>query len=118
LSTKYDPFALPIGIIYYTNNPNKFNTTLYDTRLRGGGVKTSFELKDLEKDFPNINSHWDIYPIHGETYPKGGYVIIRIPEEVKQNFLGVEEIYDIVRSNLTAGISFEIQNMDGEPWEI
>ena len=46
----------------------------------------------------------------------GGYVIIRVPENVKQNFTSPQEIYNIIRNNLTAGIVFDLQNMEGEDW--
>lgn len=51
------------------------------------------------------------------SYPRGGF-IVRLPDEVKDNFENIEEVYDIIRRNLTAGVSFQIQNLDGELWEI
>ena len=117
-SINYDPFALPIGIIYFLNNPKKKQTQISDTRLRGGGIKSNIGLLDMEESMPKAIFHWDIYPSYGTTYPKGGFVIVKIPEKVKENFQSVEEIYEIVRSNLTAGVSFEIQDLNGKPWEI
>jgi hypothetical protein len=43
-------------------------------------------------------------------------VIIKIPDAVKDNFKSIEEIYDIVNRNITAGVGFEIQNLDGVAW--
>ena len=117
-SIKYNPFALPVGIIYFLNNPKKKQTQISDTRLRGGGIKSNLGLLNIEESMSKAGSHWDIYPSYGTTYPKGGFVIVKIPEKVKENFQSVEEIYEIVRSNLTAGVSFEIQDLDGKPWEI
>lgn len=117
-SPKHDPFALPIGIIYFTNNPNKKQTEIYDTRLRGGGIAAEHQFVQIDSEIDNLLSNWDVYPIHGCSYPRGGFVVIRIPDEVKNNFENIEEIYDIIRRNLTAGISFQIQNLDGEIWEI
>jgi hypothetical protein len=107
-----------IGIIYFINNPNKKQTQISDTRLRGGGTKAEYGVLELEGDIVDLLSLWDTYPAHGTSYPKGGFVIIRLPEEVKNNFQDIEEIYDIIRRNLTAGVSFQIQNLNGEPWEI
>jgi len=70
----------------------------------------------VRKEVPTILSHWDVYPPEGAAYTKGGYVVIRIPEEVKNNFIDPEEIYQIIESNLTAGVAYELQNMNGEPW--
>lgn len=117
-SPKYDPFALPIGIIYFTNNPNKQQTEIYDTRLRGGGIAAEYQFIEIDSEIDNLLSNWDVYPIHGTSYPRGGFVIVRIPDEVKDNFENIEEIYDIIRRNLTAGVSFQVQNLDGELWEI
>lgn len=117
-SSKYDPFALPIGIIYFTNNPNKKQTEIYDTRLRGGGVAAEYQFVEIDSEIDNLLSNWDVYPIHGTSYPRGGFVIVRMPDEVKDNFENIEEIYDIIRRNITAGVSFQIQNLNGEPWEI
>jgi len=117
-SIKYNPFALLIGIVYFINNPKRKKTNLSDTRLRGGGLKSNIELLEIQEVHKDAIHNWDMYPVHGTSYPRGGFVIIRIPEEVKNNFSSVLEIYEIIRSNLTAGVSFEIQNLEGEPWEI
>ena len=117
-SPKHDPFALPIGIIYFTNNPNKKQTDIYDTRLRGGGIAAEHQFVQIDSEIDNLLSNWDVYPTYGCSYPRGGFVVIRMPDEVKNNFENIEEIYDIIRRNLTAGISFQIQNLDGEIWEI
>jgi hypothetical protein len=49
-------------------------------------------------------------------HPNGGYVIIQIPQEVISNFNSRDEIYSIVRNNLTAGVSFDIQDVQGNDW--
>jgi hypothetical protein len=64
----------------------------------------------------NILSFNDVKSGKGMLYPNGGYVIIQIPKEVIDNFRNINDIYDIVRSNLTAGVSFDIQDMDGNDW--
>lgn len=115
-SHKYDPFALLIGMVIYTKSNN--NLSIYDTRLRGGGVRSKFNLKDVVKTNPSAISYWDMYPSEGLAYPKGGYIIIKLPNEVKNNFQTVQEIYDIVYRNMTAGVSFEIQDMDGNPYGV
>jgi len=115
-SIDYDPFALCVAIIYVTNNPNKVKPKLFDLRLRGGGIKADIENSDIINEVPEILSHWDTYPASGTSYMNGGYVIIRVPENVKQNFTSPQEIYNIIRNNLTAGIVFDLQNMEGEDW--
>lgn len=115
-SSEYDPFALPIATIYVTNNPYSVAPDTVDLRLKGGGVsigKTNYELMEA---IPEVLSFWDVYSPSGKAYNKGGYVIIRIPEEVKDYFVDQKEIYNIISNNLTAGIAYELQDMDGNSW--
>lgn len=116
ISNTYDPFALPIAIVYATNNPNKKKPSLSDLRLRGGGVKADLENSDLIENLPEIMSYWDAYPAQSASYSRGGYVIIRIPEEVKDNFIDEKEVYNIIKNNLTAGVVFDLQNLSGDNW--
>jgi hypothetical protein len=115
-SSKYNPFALPIGIIYVTNNPYKQVPELFDVRVRGGGVVNTVSNTELEQVIPEVLSHWDVYPPAGEAYAKGGYVIIRIPDSIKDHFIDSSEIYQIISNNLTAGVAYELQDMDGNSW--
>lgn len=116
LSVNYDPFALMIAVAYVTNDPNRENPKLSDLRLRGGGIKASIENSEVIENIDEILSYWDTYPPQGDTYVKGGYVIIRMPEEVKDNFIDEKEIYSIIQNNLTAGVVFDLQDMSGEEW--
>jgi hypothetical protein len=112
----YDPFAVLIGIVYVLNTFNDENFDYKDLRVKGGGISASFTTNSVVDDINQAISYWDIYPALGEAYPKGGYVIIKLPTLVKRNFLNHEEVYDIVRRNITAGVVFELQDMDGKDW--
>lgn len=114
--SSYDPFALQIGIITYVNNDKMID--IYDTRVKGGGVSSEYTAEDALLYSTKTLSYWDIYPASGVAYPKGGYVIIKIPKEVKDNFQSIQEIYTIIRNNITAGVSFEVQDMDGNPFGV
>lgn len=112
----YNPFALLIGVIYVMNTFSDDNFDFTDLRVKGGGISSNFNTnKVLENIDPSI-SYWDVYPSLGEAYPKGGYVIIKIPKNVKKNFTNPNEVYDIIKQNLTAGVVFELQDMDGNDW--
>jgi hypothetical protein len=113
-SNLYDPTALQIGSVMYSKNDKDLN--IYDTRVRGGGISNDITAEESVLYSKDTLSYWDIYPANGMAYPKGGYVIVKLPKEVKDNFNSVTEIYDIVYKNLTAGVSFEIQDMDGNPF--
>lgn len=114
--SEYDPFALPIAIIYVTNNPYRIQPNLYDVRVRGGGVDVDIPTSTLIESVPEVLSNWDVYPPSGMAYARGGYVIIRIPASVKDHFLNEKEIYQVISNNLTAGIAYELQDMDGNSW--
>jgi hypothetical protein len=116
LSHRYDPIALPIGVVYITNSDQNSSVNINDVRVKGGGVVSDVTSYSELRQINGVNSYWDIYSMNPTTYPKGGYVIIRIPDAVKDNFKSIEEIYDIVNRNITAGVGFEIQNLDGVAW--
>jgi hypothetical protein len=115
-SSNYDPFALPLAVVYVVNNPLGQQPSIIDLRTRGGGVARGILQQEMIELDENIDSYWNVYSPSREAYPKGGYAIIQIPEEVRNNFQSVDEIYSIVRGNLTAGVAFELQDMDGNEW--
>jgi len=117
----YNPFAIPIALIRSVNNKSAASTNIVDLRTRGGGVNYSYDgfdnnIDTILKDLKEAISFWDFYPPDRESYPKGGFVIIKIPKKVLENFLYPEEVYSIIRKNITAGVSFKIQDMDGNDW--
>lgn len=114
--SEYDPFALLIGIVYVVNTFSDENFSFQDLRTRGGGVSAAFDTNKVLDDIEQAISYWDVYPALGEAYPKGGYVIVKIPKLVKKNFTNPDEVYTIVRNNITAGVVFELQDMEGKDW--
>ena len=114
--TEYDPFALLVGIVYVINVFDDDNFTYSDLRVKGGGVSANIDTNDIIKEIPDTVSYWDVYPPLGAAYPKGGYVMVKIPGSVKRNFNNIEQVYDIVKNNLTAGIVFDLLDMDGNDW--
>lgn len=112
----YDPFALLIGIIYVINTKDDDNFTFSDLRVKGGGISANFDTNNVIDALSQAVSFWDVYPPMAEAYPKGGYVIVKIPTSVKKNFINPQEVYDIVKANLTAGVVFDLLDMDGNDW--
>lgn len=113
---EYNPLALHIGTINVINSYSFEDISFLDLRVKGGGISGTENSASLAKNDSNILSFADVYCGKGYVYPNGGYVIVRIPKEVKDHFTSEEELYSIVRSNLTAGVSFDIQDMDGNDW--
>jgi hypothetical protein len=114
--SEYNPLALHIGTINVINSYSFDNVSFLDLRVKGGGVSGLENPAALAKENSNILSFADIYSGKGYIYPNGGYVVVRIPKEVKAHFTSEEELYSIIRSNLTAGVSFDVQDMDGNDW--
>lgn len=115
-SNSYDPLALAIAVIYVTNNPYNEPPNITDIRVRGGGLQDVEQIAPVIDAHPGVLSHWDVYPPSGKAYPRGGYVVIRMPESIKGHFVQSEEIYNIIRNNLTAGVVFDLQDLDGNNW--
>lgn len=115
-SFTYDPFALHLGVVTVNHYVSYENIDFADLRLKGGGISPLENKQKTIDQRPNILNFADLSSGKGYLYPRGGYVIVKIPKEVKNNFQSIEEVYSIVRSNLTAGIAFDIQDMDGNDW--
>ena len=113
---EYNPLALLLGTINIISKNDFDNINFLDLRVRGGGTSGLQDEKALAKLDQNVASFSDIYTGKGYIYPNGGYVIVKIPKEVKNYFDSEEQLYSIVRSNLTAGVSFDIQDLDGNDW--
>jgi hypothetical protein len=112
----YNPLALHIGTVNVLSKQSFDNLNFNDLRVRGGGISGSQDVKTISQENKAVLSFFDVVSGKGYVYPNGGYVIVKIPKEVKQYFTSEEEIYSIVRSNLTAGISFDIQDLEGNDW--
>ena len=115
-SYSYNPIALMLGVVYISNSDKKSSVNIYDIRVRGGGITADAQSKVTMDSIDGSDTYWDMYSINPKVYPRGGYTVIRMPDSVKDNFNDIQEIYDIVNRNITAGVSFEIQNPDAMTW--
>lgn len=112
----YDPLALHLATVSVVSNYSFERIKFNDLRVKGGGLSGLSDPKALAESDKSVLSFADIYSGKGYVYPNGGYVIVKIPKEVKNYFTSQEQIYSIVRSNLTAGVSFDIQDLEGNDW--
>jgi hypothetical protein len=115
-TNKYNPLALHIATINVNNTYTFENVSVEDMRIKGGGLKHSVDITKKFADDIDVASYSDVYTGMSFLHPNGGYVIIQIPQEVMVNFNSTDEIYSIIRNNLTAGVSFDIQDVDGNDW--
>jgi hypothetical protein len=127
-SVSYDPFALQIGLIHIIKNTPESGINMVDLRVRGGGLKSTYDksvnldsygfldIEKILKETKEAVSFWDVYPSSQQAYPKGGFIIIKLPKTVLDNFVDKEDVYSIIRKNITAGVVFKIQDMEGNDW--
>jgi hypothetical protein len=78
----------------------------------------SLDINKVFKDIKEASSFWDVYPPDQHAYSKGGFIIIKMPKEVLNNFTNEFELYSIIRRNITAGVVFKLQDMEGNDWGV
>lgn len=127
-SSSFDITAVQIGLVHVMKNTLLSGVELVDLRVKGGGLKSTFDKMNNIADYGSLDiekvlketkeaiSFWDVYPPNQQAYPNGGFVIIKLPKSVLNNFSDQEEVYSIIRKNITAGVVFKIQDMEGNDW--
>lgn len=114
-SPDYDPLAVQLGVIYLTTALDVSDLTVLDTRRRGGGLKDNANIQEVNRLINEAWHYWDISHGAGQSYPKSGYVVVRLPEEL-QDKLPEYEIKKTIERNITAGTSFKIETLQGTDW--
>jgi hypothetical protein len=112
---KYNPFALLMATIYVVDYTISSSIDIKDLRLKGGGISNNANIAEALSDHPYVRSNWDIMGPDGMAYNMGGYVVVQIPGSVK-DYLSDETIISTIRSAMTAGIVFELQDLTGKEW--
>lgn len=112
----YNPLALMLATVNVINKYSFDNIRFTDLRVKGGGISGVVNPTTLAESNKDILSFADVISNRGYVYPNGGYVIVRLPKEVKDYFTSEEDLYSIIRSNLTAGVSFDVQDLEGNDW--
>jgi peptidoglycan hydrolase-like protein with peptidoglycan-binding domain len=112
---KYNPFALLMATIYVVDYTESSALDLKDLRIKGGGVSNNANIAEAISDHPHIRSNWDLMGADGMAYNMGGYVVVQLPSGVK-DYLSDETIISTVRSALTVGVVFELQDNTGKEW--
>jgi peptidoglycan hydrolase-like protein with peptidoglycan-binding domain len=112
---KYNPFALLMATIYVVDYTVSSSINIKDLRLKGGGISNKANIAEALSNHPYIRSNWDIMGPDGMAYNMGGYVVVQIPSSVK-DYLSDETVISTIRSSLTAGVVFELQDLTGKEW--
>jgi hypothetical protein len=116
-SAKYNPLAIKLGVVYISNMADIEELIMLDTRTRGGGISESFSDSKVKEDLDYPRSFWDVSYGSGEAYQSGGFVIIRLPSELKARFYDDDTIIEeVVTRNVPAGVAYKIEDLNGNPW--
>jgi hypothetical protein len=97
---------LVLGDIETSEASSIGETTLYDTRLRGGGIRDDSvdEARDL---YPEVDWYWDKTHWDGTPYPGNASYFVEVPAEILEGAGGrfkSHEIRDIVMRHTAAGV--------------
>ena len=111
----YDPLAIQLGIIYIATDFDVNDLVLLDTRKRGGGAHDQISNATLTSSSSDTLNYWDVSYGTGMSYQNGCFIIVRLPSELKNNF-SENEITDIIKKNLSAGVQFSIEDSEGNDW--
>lgn len=114
LSPNYNPLAIELAVVFITTTLDINDLSILDTRHRGGGAKDAATLAEISRMVNEASSYWDVSYSGGLTYQKGGFIIIRLPEAIKEQFPNDDVIIETVRRNITAGVQFKIEYVDLE----
>jgi len=116
LDPEYDPLAVQLGVVYIAPALDINDLVILDTRRRGGGAKDSLNLEEIRRMVSESIGYWDIGFGGGVSYQKGGFVIIRLPEELKTQFPKEQEIINVIERNITAGVRYKLEDLHGRSW--
>jgi hypothetical protein len=115
LSPNYDPLAIQLGAIYLSTSTDLRDLVLLDTRRRGGGARDGDKVTDINTFVAEAVNYWDIAYGSGQSYQKGGFIIVRLPEELQDSFTEAE-IRAAIERNLTVGVRYKIEDLSGNEW--
>lgn len=113
----YNSLAVQLAIVYIATALSLDDLVLLDTRRKGGGAKDSLMPEQVKDLLSESASYWDISYGYGISYQKGGFIIIRLPESLKERFTK-EEITEVIERNITAGVMYKIQTLEGQDWDV
>lgn len=116
LDPDYNPTAIMLGVVYVIPGSDPEDVSMFDVRRRGGGVRDDADLEEVTRVANDATSYWDISTFTGTGYQESGFIIVRLPEELKDRFT-TGEIKETLHRNVAAGVEFKIEDIKGNEWE-
>jgi len=115
LSPNYNPLAVQLGVVYMSTALDVSEIGMFDTRRRGGGIKDNMNEREIARIVNDSATYWDVRHAGAGSYQKAGFLIIRLPQELNQHFTE-NEIREVIQRNITAGVGFKIEDLNGRAW--
>jgi len=116
-SAMYNPLAIRLGVVYISSAADIENLTMLDTRHRGGGASENVSDGELIGKHVIPRNYWDVNYAAGEAYQSGGFVLIRLPAELKSRFNDDDRfIMEVIDRNIPAGVGYKIEDLNGNSW--
>lgn len=115
IDPRFDPLAVQLGVIYTSAALDHSSIAVLDTRRRGGGIPNETNLSEVVRLIKQASTYWDVGFGAGASYQKGGYVIVRLPSELKQDF-SEQQLREVIERNMTVGVGFKVEDLQGNDW--
>lgn len=112
--------AILLGIVQLREHTRVEDVVVLDTRVRGGGLKTSFNRDAIQKRSTTSLSYWDMGPWDGTAYYKNGVMIIQLPKSILQSEGGQfseKQVDDIIKKYVAYGVYYLVEygEFEGKP---
>jgi hypothetical protein len=107
--------AILLGVIQLREHTSVEDIVVMDTRVRGGGLKQSFNRDAIKKRSTSSLSYWDMGPWDGTAYYSNGVLILNLPNSIlKINGGQFEEqqVIDILKKYVAYGVYYIIEYVD------
>jgi putative peptidoglycan binding protein len=112
---EYDPLAVMLGVLYMSTASDIASLAMMDIRRRGGGIKESATAQEVARLVQESATYWDISLGTGNSYQKAGFLVIRLPSQLK-DYCTEQQIVEAVERNITTGVRYKIEDLVGNDW--
>ncbi len=89
-----------LGSVSLAPHAKETDITITDTRSRGGGLKPTADLQEVEDVQPESEFYWDVGYFDGKAFPSNGVVVVQVPKALQDR---EDEVIEKVNRHLAYG---------------